>query len=360
MKKILYIVSTLKKSGPTNQLFNIISNLDRTGFEPILVSLSPETKDSKWRDYEVLGIEMHSLNLSRLEGLFFAKSKLKSLLNKLKPNLIHTQGIRADGLSASMKLNTPKVATIRNFPQIDFPMTYGRILGAWMVWRQTRALRKLNLSVGVSKAVKLNLEAKFNLSNTSVVQNGVDTVAYHAVTVRKKSELRVKLGLPVENIVWVVSGHLSERKDPLFLIKIWHKVLDFDKNNTLVFIGGGVLEQDCKIQAGQLDSVKVLGRVNNVNEYLMASDFYVSSSVAEGLPNAALEAMACGLPVLLSDIEPHKEIFEMNANIGALFKLGDEASFLQSFKSLVGSDYYTQRKAAQDLIESDLSAVKMS
>ena len=83
MLKILYIVSTLKSGGPTNQLFNIIKNLDRHIFKPIVLTLSSEPKESKWRDYESLGIEMYSFNLSRIEGFFFLESRLKNLIKKI-------------------------------------------------------------------------------------------------------------------------------------------------------------------------------------------------------------------------------------------------------------------------------------
>ncbi|MCG3767777.1 glycosyltransferase [Vibrio cincinnatiensis] len=360
MKKILYIVSTLKRSGPTNQLFNIISNLEPEFFKPILITLSPEPEDSRWLDYESLGIEMYSLNLSRLGGVFLAKTKLKSLISRLQPDLIHTQGVRADILSSQLDISPPRIATIRNFPQVDFLMTYGRIMGTWMTWRQVRALKHLNLAVGVSKAVKNNLEKRYHLSNTAIVQNGVDTLTYKPLVEEIKSSLRSKLGLPVDSKIWVVSGHLSERKDPLFLIKLWGKVTAIDNSNVLVYIGSGPLESKCRDLASKVGNIKVLGRVNNVAEYLKVADFYVSPSVAEGLPNAALEAMACGLPVLLSDIEPHKEIYNMSPEIGFLFKLGEEHSFLESFKELVESDYSIHRQAALDLIKSELSAVKMS
>lgn len=360
MKKILYIVSTLKRSGPTNQLFNIISNLDPEIFKPILITLSPEPEGSRWLDYESLGIEMYSLNLSRLEGVFLAKTKLKSLISRLQPVLIHTQGVRADVLSSQLDISRPRIATIRNFPQVDFLMAYGRIMGTWMTWRQVRALKHLNLAIGVSKAVKNNLEKRYHLTNTAIVQNGVDTLTYKPLVEETKSSLRSKLDLPIESNIWLVSGHLSERKDPLFLIKSWEKVTAIDNNNVLVYIGSGPLESECRNLANKVENIKVLGRVNNVAEYLKAADFYVSPSVAEGLPNAALEAMACGLPVLLSDIEPHKEIYNMSPQIGRLFRLGEEHSFLESFKTLLESDYATQSQAALDLISTELSAVKMS
>ncbi|OOF20602.1 hypothetical protein BZJ19_16980 [Salinivibrio proteolyticus] len=360
MKKILYVVSTLRCTGPTNQLFNIISNLDRNAFDPILVTLSPEPNDSRWSDYESLGIEMHSLNLSRLGGTFLAKNRLKKLVSKIKPDAIHTQGFRADVLSAQLLDRLPKVATIRNFPQADYSMAYGRFIGMKMAWQHIRALHRVNLAVGVSKAVKTNLETEYCLVNTGIVQNGVDTTTYRPIIEEEKLSLRSKLGLPINSNIWIVSGSLSERKDPLFLIKLWEKVISIDCNNILVFIGRGSLEADCKTLASKVKNVKILGSVSNVDEYLKAADFYVSSSVAEGLPNSALEAMACGLPVLLSDIEPHKEIHNMCPEIGCLFNLGEERSFLESFQALLESDYAVRRQSALNLITLELSAEKMS
>lgn len=359
MKKILYLVSTLKQCGPTNQLFNIVSNLDRNIFKPMVITLSPEPKNSRWLDFESLNIEMYTLDLSRLSGFFGAKIKLKSLITEIRPVLVHSQGFRADILSSQLDIPL-RVATVRNFPHVDFRMTYGYVLGAWMAWRQTNALKKMDLVVGVSEAVTHNLEKCCHLKKTVTVQNGVDSSIYKPVVSKNKLTLRTKLGLPIDSNLWVVSGHLSERKDPLFLIKIWEKVSLNSERNILVFIGGGGLESTCRDLANKMADIKVLGNVNNVSEYLMAADFYVSSSVAEGLPNAALEAMACGLPVLLSDIEPHKEIYAMSPEVGCLYTLGNECSFLKSFKVLVESDYATHRQAALDLIYSELSSVKMS
>ena len=62
------------------------------------------------------------------------------------------------------------------------------------------------------------------------------------------------------------------------------------------------------------------GLVDNVNQYVKASDSYLSCSYSEGLPNGVLEAMASGLPVVLSDIKQHQEIYEYNNNIGYLYR----------------------------------------
>lgn len=359
MKKILYIVSTLKRSGPTNQLFNIIANLDRSVFHPMLVTLSPEPIDSRWQDFEALGIEMYSLSLSRLGGLFFAKSKLKSLIYQLQPDLIHTQGIRADVILSNIQKKIPHVATIHNFPQHDYLMTYGRYKSYFMIKSHIAAMAKIDKLIGCSISVSRNLETHFQLANVSAIQNGVDTNFFN-VNSDKFSWLRAKLDLDDSSVIWITTGHLSARKDPLFLINAWSAVIDMFPNHHLIFLGSGSLFENCKQLIQGTKNIYLLGRVSNVVDYLQGSNYFVSSSKSEGLPMATIEAMACGLPVLLSDIEPHKEIYDMSPAIGALFRLGDEGSFLDSFKALVVSDYKVHRQAALDLIASELNAVKMS
>ena len=50
-QKILYVVSTLQQSGPTEQLYNVIQHLDKRVFEPHLITLSKEPADSRWNAY---------------------------------------------------------------------------------------------------------------------------------------------------------------------------------------------------------------------------------------------------------------------------------------------------------------------
>ena len=68
MLKILYIISTLEKTGPVNVLFDIIQNIDRNKFEPVILTLSKEKKNSIKSKFENLNIKIYSMNLSGASG----------------------------------------------------------------------------------------------------------------------------------------------------------------------------------------------------------------------------------------------------------------------------------------------------
>lgn len=360
MRKILYIVSRLKRSGPTNQLFNIIKYLKREGFEPHLLTLSPEGEDSRWEDYKSLGVSLYSLNLSRLSGFFLAKRRVADLVDLIKPDLIHTQGIRADVISSALDVDIPRLCTVRNFPQEDYAMTYGRLKGRVMFNRHINAMRKLDCCVGVSEAVEKNLNSFCGIENTSHILNGVDEECYFYAEDAEKNKIREKLSLPKDVVLWVSSGHLSSRKDPAFLIDSWKKYFPNDERNVLLFIGSGPLYDECKGLAANENNVIVQGYVNNVVEYLQAGDYFVSASKAEGLPNAVIEALACGLPVLLSDINPHSEIYDLNNNIGGLYKASCFFSFRDAVMDIARRSQPDMRKAALELVATQLSAARMS
>ena len=67
--------------------------------------------------------------------------------------------------------------------------------------------------------------------------------------------------------------------------------------------------------------IHFMGKRADVALFLQNSDVFVSASDSEGLPNAVLEALACGCSVILSDIPQHKEILDCLPNCGKLFVL---------------------------------------
>lgn len=306
--KILYVVSTLASSGPTNQLFSLVKFLDKKNFKVTVVTLSPEPAGSRWVDFEQLDVPLISLNLSRIAGIFSAKKNLKKVIRKIQPDLIHTQGIRADGLLASMKLDIPWVMTSRNFPTDDYPTKFGAIKGALMVRQHLSAMKQCSHLVTCSKTIQTKLK-QVGVEGTAI-QNGVRQLRGDASAV----DLYADLPRPI----YISVGSLIPRKNMALLIDAFEK-LPSNSKGSLVILGDGPLLDGLRKVASK--NVHLVGNVANVPDYLAGADYFVSSSLSEGLPNTVLEALAMGLPCILSDIESHQEIVDECPNACSTFSL---------------------------------------
>jgi glycosyltransferase involved in cell wall biosynthesis len=358
--RVLYLASTLRRTGPTNQLFNLVKNLPVEQFEPTVLTLSPEAEDSLWPDFSAMNIALRSMAIGRLRGVVSGLRRLTDAIQQLQPDIVHSQGVRADVLASKLTCTARRVCTVRNYPVSDYRFSYGVARGSVMAAAHVHALRRLDKVVGVSHAVARNLACRHGLREVGVVRNGVDTERFSPAAPEDRSSLRRTLRLPREARVWVVSGHLSLRKDPLFVIDAWCRAFGHSDMDMLVFLGGGELEARCRAAASGFDNVRIVGRVADVSAYLRSGDIYVSASKAEGLPNAALEGLAAGLSVLLSDIVPHRELWEIDPGVGSLFRVGDRDGFAQAAGELVRTHRTGTNEASRRLVAQNCSASVMA
>lgn len=354
MIKVLYLVSTLKSCGPTNQLSYIIKYLEKSKFKPVVLTISPEPAEGSMKAYfeKTLKIEVHTLGLTRIKALFFAKTSLESFIKVHSIDLLHSQGIRADGLASKTKIK--KVATLRNYPYYDYPMTYGLLRGWLMAKAHLSYLKNIDSPVVVSKSVSDMLLKEQNYK-ISYVQNGVDLERFPNA---RTAELRVDLNIPSNAKVFTSVGHLTLRKDPLTIIRAFQ--LANITNSLLFFLGDGELLDECKSLIIDDPRIMLVGKVSNVTDYLMASDFFVSASLAEGLPNTVLEAMAAKLPCLLSDIPPHTEIAELGSVSSLMFKIQDVDDLKEKMLTIVEKNYDAMSSSSRRVIELYLNAQNMS
>jgi len=108
----------------------------------------------------------------------------------------------------------------------------------------------------------------------------------------------------------------------------------------------------------EFKNVTAIGHVENVDEYLQAADCFLSASESEGLPNAVIEALAWGLPFILSNIPAHREIQLIRNEAGDLFPLRDHRVLTELIENFVPSDEATF--AARSIASETLNANVMA
>lgn len=304
-QKIVYLVSTLRRSGPTHQLSYIIEYLDPAQFAAEIITLSPEPEDTMKPLFESNGVKITSLNLSRIAGFVKGPAKLRAAMNAIAPSIIHTQGLRADMLGSGLR-DWPVVTTLRNDPFEDYPAKFGKLKGGIMAWQQLRIMHKARNIFACSASLSAAYQSKYQLK-IPYVQNGVDIVSNCLMDNEKKRLLKEKLSLPFDRKVIVSVGSLIARKDNITSLQAVNAV-GFPV--CFIILGEGP-ERDVLLKmAGSNVDLRLPGLVNNVKEYLGVGDIFLSSSLGEGLPNTVLESLSCGLAPVLSNISSHREVME--------------------------------------------------
>ncbi len=183
-------------------------------------------------------------------------------------------------------------------------------------------LRRADRLIAVCQALK---EAMVGLGipseKVSVIPNGVDTEKFHPVP---QQEAREKLGLPKDKRVILSVGGLIPRKGFDLLLKAL-RILREDGRETdlyLVIVGEGELRKELEKQVSLVnldEHVRLAGDVPHRELYLWysAADVFCLASSREGWPNVLLESLACGTPVVATEVWGVPEIIRSD-HIGLL------------------------------------------
>lgn len=355
--KVLYVESTLESSGPTTQLLGLIKNLDKIKFEPIVLTLSSEPSFSAKELFIQLGVKVDSLNLSRFQFLIYGKYLLKKKIEKYKPGIIHSAGIRADLAITQLKLKYLHCITVHNYVFDDYICNYGGIIGRIAACFGISTIRKCKYAICCSKSLKEKYD-KVLYKKLYTIQNGVDTDSFNPVSDEdQKRKLRLVLGIPQDKIVFLVVGSLIKRKDPVCVINAF-KQANVGKESVLILLGDGELYEECRKQSD--NSIILKGKINNVKDYLKAADVYISASRSEGLPYSVLEAGSSGLDLILSNIPQHMEIFEKDFKLMTSFETGNVSNLALIIQEKVNKGTLLNNDGTTKLIRSNFTDKLMS
>jgi glycosyltransferase involved in cell wall biosynthesis len=137
---------------------------------------------------------------------------------------------------------------------------------------------------------------------THLIPNGVDTATFCPASGQRKQTLRAELAW--DGVVFLFVGRFSPDKLRLDVFRnvltAWSRLSEDAAHPSLYLVGAGILEDDYRTAIAELGltgSVALWPASEKVCELYQAADVFVLPSVTEGLSNALLEAMACGLPV---------------------------------------------------------------
>jgi glycosyltransferase involved in cell wall biosynthesis len=236
-----------------------------------------------------------------------------------------------------LKARVPYVLSLRGG---DVPGVVPTITRLHRCLRHLRQWVGKNAEVIIANSVDLGNKARtIDGFEVEVVPNGVDYSFYNAAgTATNRSK---------DNFHILIAGRFHRQKKIPETLQLLAE-LKKSREKILISIVGDGSEKDLiegVISQNRLENfVRLEGWVEKsrlVEMYRMA-DCFVNFSSYEGMPNTVLEAMACGVPVIVSNIEPHKEIIDHGIS-GFLINLDEPSNLFSSVRTLIENPSYARK-----------------
>lgn len=266
---------------------------------------------------------------------FVSRYAIKNI--KPKPDLIHAHFSYPDGfgmIGLAKRWNIPLV--ISALGTIERQVAYE---GSQTSKQIIEALNFANRVLSVSEDLKLHIvNLGINENKVIVVPNGVDTEKFKPLG---KENARNLLNLPVDKNIVLFVGALRSIKGVDYLIEAAKSFVN--KNTELYMVGrdDGLKKNLVKMtyELKITDFVKFIGPVNHedIPLWISASDILVLPSLSEGRPNVVLEALACEVPVVATDVGGIPELM-INGETGYLVPSKNSLELSQKVNKLLENE----------------------
>jgi glycosyltransferase involved in cell wall biosynthesis len=292
--RILLCIPTLAGGGAEGQLTLLSAGLEKLGWD-VHVALFA---GGPWERSMPPSVTLHRITI---RGNHDPRSftGTAGVMRRIKPSIVNTWLTQMDivgGASARM-LGLPWVATERSCADA-YPPSVKTTVRRLLVTR--------------ANAIVANSDGGVDYWRPHRGTRALDRMIPNAVAIDASPEARLPDGLelPPDVPVVVYVGRLNEGKNVGGLLDAVALALK-ERDFVLLICGDGPLREQLEQHAaarGIASNVRFTGFICDVTSVIRAADAFVSLSTFEGMPNAVQEAMACGTPLVLSDMSAHRAV----------------------------------------------------
>jgi glycosyltransferase involved in cell wall biosynthesis len=316
--RIAYVIDNLRREGAQKHLTDLVAGLNERGYQQRVYCLN--------NSFNAEVVRLLSVNGSRV--VIVGRSQLLTLTGIVKilidfkrwrPSIVQTFLPFANNLGCAIAhaANVPVVAKSIRARDVDKHMLH------FFIDRLTT--RQVDSVVLNSKQLIPFVMEKEGIKPEQIVHipNGIKVKPRDSSSAI--SDLLSELGInPKAQVVGIVA-RLYPQKGHVYLLKAFTKVLADKPDTILIIIGDGPLRQELEAEATKMgisQQTLFLGERSDVQDLLGCINVYVQSSLWEGMPNAVMEAMAAGKPVIASSVDGTIELIE-EGKTGWLVKPAD-------------------------------------
>lgn len=326
MLRVLYVIDTLEVGGSERSILDIASTCP--GITPFVCRLYPG--DTLEPEFTKRGVPVHAFDIPDKYGWPKAIARLRRLIRRLKPDVVHTTLFRSD-VAGRIAARLEGVPVVSSFVNENYGDNHRRHLSRVGLWKNrgvqaidfatARLVDAFAANSGAMKAAHVDA-LRLPAERIEIIYRGRRPDKFE-VSTEARAALANELGLADRRVITMVA-RLLRRKAQGDLIEAVRGLAAEHPDVILLIVGDGPDRPHVEARARDLPYVRMLGARHDVPAILAASHIFVSTSEYEGHPGAVVEAMLAGKAVVLSDIDVHTETVD-DGRTGRVFRLHDIA-----------------------------------
>ena len=307
MKKIVFFVPCFASGGAEAFIVNVAEKLDRTRFEPVILSIDEQESvyDERLKKAGIIRTVLINEPIPNPIKRYLKSYKVfKQYLQKNASDIyaIHfniAQGEELPFISISKKAGIRiRIMHSHNSSVNSRYKYYGHV-----ICKKLYGNKATHYCACSDVAAEWLVPQKILKSGDySIIQNGIDTLRYKFSPDARKQK-RTELGIQHQTI-YLNIGRLGNQKNQAFLLKVYAQINRKNTDSVLLIAGEGSLRAELEKQPAELglsDRVRFLGNRTDIPELLSAADVFLLPSLFEGLPFTLIEAQNSGLPCIVSE-----------------------------------------------------------
>jgi len=308
--KVFFLIRSLNYGGAERQVITLANGLYKQGFNVGVIVFYSGGQLEKGLNVPIFSLKKHSR--WDVFGFFL---RLVSLLKKEKPDILNTYLVEPNILGVILKPFFPKIKIVWGIRASNMDLSkYDWFCR--LTFRIQAILSKFpDLIIANSKAgIKYHLKHQFPKEKMMIIPNGIDTERFYPDYERGK-KLRRELGINENEKLIGLVARLDPMKDHITFLKAAGLLAKEMDNVRFVCVGDGPLDYQKKLdklseEIGLANRIHWLGSRENMLEVYNMLDILTSSSFGEGFSNVIGEAMACGVPAVVTDVGDSSWIVE--------------------------------------------------
>ena len=357
--KILRIINRFNIGGPTyNATF--LTRFMSDEFETILIGGLPEKGEADslhiLNDYGVKPILIPELKrnpnfISDRKAL----KKIKTIIKEFKPDIVHTHAAKAGALGRKAAFDCKVPVVLHTFHGHVFHSYFGKFKSEVYRKIEKRLASRSSGIIAISDQQKIELSEKFAIADKNkieVIPLGFDLNQFQDNLEIKRKKTRDKYNLSNDQIAVAIIGRLAPIKNhKLFLDTIDIVNRQTSKKTVFFIVGDGETRKEIEQQIEQIKinqsiDIRLTSWIRDIQTFNAGMDIICLTSNNEGTPVSLIEAQACNIPVISTDVGGVKDIV-FNNETGFIVPKNNVEKFAEKLLLLI-EDKKKREKMSQN------------